>query len=516
MFSFISLYTPASAGFDSLFWNFFQKNLPFRRFFKISAFEKPPLPKKYDYCILKIMSDTTEYQNKLSTALEERRDWLEKTELPRLKEELRTYQTSFSSLYTIFLKKGLINEDPYKQETKIGEIAVPETGLFSEGDRTEALSIRLSNYDNQLDFLVNFYQFGVEFLNLDRIKRILGLVRYIDWVRLSTDAQTANTRAVAEITIQSKNGVDPIALSVISGSLGNLSKSTTTIVGILKGLAGFHKEFYKFEARNAIGNIPAAEANAGALRKKITAALPGKPFYPDLVEEIIKEDFSNDGPALREKVLKSLAVADNKPRAVKVKTSFKAILLEGVHAIGSVYSALNEIALKLDENASLLANQKKGMWEKIKEILQQMLNKEPEELIYEVAYIDPLRGMTVREKLNFHQFRSDMDRKNRILSSLGLHGAAQSRLEAMSEDQLTAFLEKTIRDVQSLHRTLTALDEYFKTEIPKEDREKVKGIKPELATIKNAVVRANQIRHDYSAQKEEEEQMRRLGISPEV
>jgi hypothetical protein len=462
------------------------------------------------------MPDINEYQNTLSAALEKRRDWLEKTELARLKEELRTYQTSFSSLYTIFLKKGLINEDPYKQEAKIGEIEVPDTGPFNEGDRTDALSIRLSNFDNQLDFLVNFYQFGVEFLNLDRIKRILGLVRYIDWIHLNPDAQTANTRAVAEITIQSKNGVDPIALSVISGSLSNLSKSTSAIIEILRGLAAFHKEFYKFEVRNAVGGISAAEANAGALRKKIAAAMPGKPFYPELAEEIIKEDFSGNGPALREKVLKSLAVADGKPKTAKVKVSFKAILLEGVHAIGSVCNTLNEIAVKFDENAVLLANQKKGFWEKVKKILQQMLNKEPEALVYEVTYIDPVRGMTVREKLDFYQFRSDMDRKKRILSSLGLRGAAQSRLDSMTEDQLTAFLEKTIRDVQSLHRTLTALDEYFKAEIPREDRDKVKGIKPELATVKNAIVKANQIRHDYSAQKEEEEQMRRLGISPEV
>jgi hypothetical protein len=43
----------------------------------------------------------------------------------------------------------------------------------------------------------------------------------------------------------------------------------------------------------------------------------------------------------------------------------------------------------------------------------------------------------------------------------------------------------------------------------------VKGIKPELATIKNAIVRANQDRYEYSAQKEEEEQMKRLGINQE-
>jgi hypothetical protein len=460
------------------------------------------------------MADANDYLTSLAAALAERRDWLEKTELVRLKEELRTYQTSFSSLYTIYLKKGLINEDPYKQETKIGELEVPDTGPFNDTERTEHLSIRLSNYDNQLDFLVNFYQFGVEFLNLDRIKRIIGLVRYIDWVHLTPDAHAANTKAVAEITNQSKLGVDPIALNVIGGSLSNLAKSTAAIMGILKELTDYHKEFYKFEVRTALGAISAAEANAANIRKKIAAALPGKPFYQELVDDLIKEDFSKDGPVLREAVLKSLAVEIAKPKTVKTPVSFKAILLEGVHVIGSVNFALTEIGPKLDENEALLANRKKNLWEKIRLLLRQMMNKEPDEVIYEVAHMDPTKGAVVRENIDFHRFRNEMDRKNRTLASLVSHGAAQPKLDVMPEEQLTSFLEKTIRDVQSLHRTLTALDEFFKTEAPKEDREKVKGIKPELATIKNAIVRANQIRHEYNAQKEEEEQMRRLGIAP--
>jgi hypothetical protein len=234
------------------------------------------------------------------------------------------------------------------------------------------------------------------------------------------------------------------------------------------------------------------------------------------VEEIIKEDYSPDGPALQQAILNSLKVADQTPKAAKAKVSFKGILLEGIQALGSASTTFNEISVKLGENEALLANQKKSFWEKFKNLIQQMMNKEPDEVIYDVEYMDPTKGIPVKEKVNFHLFRNEMDRKNRILASLGARGGAQAKLDAMSEDQLTAFLEKNIREVQSLHRTLTALDEFFKAEASREDRDKVKGIKPELAAIKNAIVRANQLRHEYSAQKEEEEQMRRLGISPEV
>ncbi|MDR2185061.1 MAG: hypothetical protein LBO80_05260 [Treponema sp.] len=453
------------------------------------------------------------YQQAHSEALNARGNWLEKTELPRLKEEFRTFHTAFASLYNIFIKKGLIHEDPYKQEAKIGEIEVPETGGFSDAERMEQLSIRLSNYDNQLDFLVNFYQFSVDFLTLDKIKRILGLVKFIDWVRFTTDSESYNTKAAVELVTQSRNGLDPLSLSLVNDSTANLYKCTGVILTILKELSEFHREAYKAELRTAItGGMSAAEASSAQIKKKFAAAMPGKPFYPDLVEELIKEDYSRDGPALREKALKQLAVPDTKPAAAKAAVSFKSILVEGIQAICSTAAILEETASRLDENEMLLQNRRQGFWEKIKKIMEQMLNKEPEAVIYDVEYLDSNKGTLVKEKVNFSSFRMDITKKTKSLTALNARVIAAAKTNTLAEAQLLQQLEKSIREVQSLHKTLGALDEFFKTEVDKADRDKVKGIKPELATIKNAIIKANRKKHEYSAQKEEEEQLKRLGV----
>jgi hypothetical protein len=159
------------------------------------------------------------YVETLQQVLASRKEWLEKEEMDKLKDELRNFHSSYASLYNIYLKKKIIDEDPYKQETKISELEVPDGSPFNEAKRIEQLSIRLANFDNQLDFLVNFYQLGIDFLNLDRIKRIVGLIRYIDWVSLSPDSQSLMTKAVSEISNSSKSGVDPITLSIIGESL---------------------------------------------------------------------------------------------------------------------------------------------------------------------------------------------------------------------------------------------------------------------------------------------------------
>jgi hypothetical protein len=462
------------------------------------------------------MVDNNDYQKTLAQALRARADVLESADLLKLKDELRIYHTGFASLYNLYLKKGLIHEDPYKQEAKIAELEVPSSASFSEAERLDQLTRRLANFDNQLDFLVNFYQFSVEFINMDRIKRILGLVKYIDWVRLTPDSQNPVTKALAEMTNQIKTGSDSLTMSVISESLSNLNKSINPIIGHLKGLADYQREAYKLDLRDVTTGMPAAEvSNTALLKKKMAQVKPGFPFYSDLVDEVIREDYSEEGPSLREAALKKLQVVDTKPKVVKAPVSFKNILLEGIQGLGGAAATLSEVTAKMDENQIVLQNQKRTFFEKLKRLMHQMFNKEPEAIIYEVEYVDSTKGIPVREKIDFYAFRSDLERKVRTLSPLAARGAAVSKLETVQEEQLVGFLERNIREVQTLHKMLGALDEYFKTAVGKEDREKIRGIKPELGTLKNAIIRANSKRHEYTAQKEEEEQMRRLGVLPE-
>ena len=462
------------------------------------------------------MADGSNYVKTLTEALNARAEWLEKTELPKLKEEFRLYHTGFASLYNLYLKKGLIHEDPYKQEAKIGELEVPSSASFTEAERMDQLTRRLANYDNQLDFLVNFYQFSPDFLTLDRIKRIVGLVKYIDWQHLTPDSTSPVTRAVAEMTNQIKVGTEPLTMSVITESLAHLNKCYTPIMGYLKALTDYQRESYKLELRDVIATMPQSDAaNLGALKKKFLQAKPGMSFYPDLVEEVIKEDYSNDGPALREEVLKKLAVADNKPKKEKAPVSFKNILVDGILGLGGTAATLTEITAKMDENEVILEHKKKTFIQMLKKVVKQMFNREPDPVIYTVEYLDPVKAARVQEKVNFQSFRAEIDRKIKTLLPMSARANVASKLEAMQEEQLIGFLERNVRELQSIHKILGALDEFFKAEVNKEDREKVRGIKPELATIKNAIVRANSKRHEYSAQKEEEEQLKRLGVNPE-
>ncbi|MDR0320645.1 MAG: hypothetical protein LBI28_04010 [Treponema sp.] len=458
-------------------------------------------------------ADITNYTTTLQEVLITRKDWLDRSELVRLKENLRAFQVSYASLYNIFLKKKLIDEDPYKQETKISELEVPESGAFQEAKRIEQLSVRLSNFDNQLDFLVNFYQLGMDFLNLDRIKRIVGLVRYIDWTGLSPDSQSLMTKAVSEMANTSKVGVDTLTLSIIGESLSKLSKTTVIVMTILKDLNKYFREEYKAGMRQSITqSMSASEATPENIKKKMPSAMPGSPFYRELIEEIIKEDYSENGTDLRDGVLNSLRVVETKQKAAKAAVNYKAILLDGIQVIGGASNSLAEISAKLADNQAVMDSRKKSFFETIKELIRQITNAEPPEVIYNVEFVDATKGVPVKEKVYFHSFMSDLDKKTKILTSF-VRGPAYTKLSNMTEEQIIGYLERNISDVQKIHKTLGALDDFFKANVVPADRGKIKGIKPELSALKNTFVKANQLRYDYSAQKEEEEQMKRLGVN---
>jgi hypothetical protein len=395
----------------------------------------------------------------------------------------------------------------------MGEISIPPAGSFPDSEKEDQLSVRLAAYDNQLDFLVNFYTLNVEFCTLERIKLILGLVKYIDWVRLSATSSSPMTAAMGSLVNQLRSGHDTLGAKVLTGIISTLSQLTGSIMADLKIIANFNRELYKLELGEMIGDkVPEGKIpTVGDIKKIFANEKPGHPFYSELAAEIIKEGFSPEGAAMREKVLKSMATAsETKTAAATEKKEFtsKVMLIDGIITISAIASTLLEISEKLEENKFLLENRKLSMWDKIKRVFSLAFNKEPDATYYEVEFNDG-EGKSVKKEVNFGDLLSTIERKAKNLSS----ASNPKRLEALPDEKLVKFLESSVKEARLLHKTINALDEYFKNTISQEDRPKIKGVKPELSTIKNAFVKAHEKYAEYLSVKDEEEQFKRLGIN---
>jgi hypothetical protein len=463
------------------------------------------------------MSDS-DFIRQLKDALDERKDWFDKTEIPKFKEEFRKFHAGISSLYSLFTNKGYINADPYKNDVQLSELSVPPAGPFTDTNRRDQLGIRLSALDNEIDFLVNFHEFSTDSFTQERIKVITGLVRYIDWMHLTPDGINVTTQALSEVVANLRHGMtDQITAKSLTDALAMLSGGTKPILNTLKLLSEYNRELYKYNMRlNVTSSMSASEATITNIKKKFSGLKNGAPFYSELVEEIIKEDYSADSKSLREKVLQKLAVETQAPKkAAKGPPSFKPVLIEALNIIGSAGTNLAEIRAKIIENSDLLENQRKGFWVKIKNLISQITSSEPDAIIYEIEYTDPARNTLVREKININAFYATLDKKISILSAISARGNAGKKLESMEENHLVELLQRNIKDVQNFHKTLGGLDEYFKNAVDKSSRSRVKGIKPELSALKNSITKAGERLVDYNAQKEEYEQFKKLGIDIE-
>jgi hypothetical protein len=459
-----------------------------------------------------------EFLLKLKDALDSRKEYLTRTELYKLREDFRAFQREISVLYVLLAKKGYIIEDPYKNETKVGDLQVPPTGNFTDSNKRDQLGMRLSMLDTELDYLVNFHEFSVDSFPQEEIKVMTGLVKYIDWVKLASPEANITTQAVNDAIFGIRQGAsDPIAYKTLADSLAMLSGCTKSILTVLKALSDFNREQYKYEIRIKITYaMSAEEATLPNIKKNFAAAKIKAPFYPDLVEEVIKEDYSQDSKRLHETTLRRLAPDEENNKPKKAPISFRPILMDGLNVIGASAQNLAEMLQKLDENSSLLKNQNNGFWDVIKKLIAMITSNEADDVVYDVEYTDPMKGVVVRDKLNYKDFFMAVEKKITILDAIAMNGSATKKLESMEERQLVELLQRNIKDVQNFHKTMGILDDYFKATADKSNRPKIRGIKPELSALKNTISKAYDRLKDYNAQKEEEAQFKRLGISPDV
>jgi len=466
---------------------------------------------------------SNDYTEVLEEALSNYRNYLETKLLPELQKNFRVYQSIFENLYNILLRKALIKENPYKYEEKITGIAVPRKGPFTDAEKQTEMSHRLSAFHSQIDFLNNYYTMTLDYIDLKEVKKLLGIVKYIDWINLSERSVNNTTGTLAEYLERIKKGNDSLASGIIKDTTQQLSKVTVEIISILKKFIVFHKENYKLEFRkrvipslqNEMQNItPEDESTLKCAKKIFIKEMSGYPYYPDLVKEILSEDYTEDHEKLKKAVLEKITAADENPKKKKKKDPpLKQILTDGLKILGASGINLSDAMVKLSSNSDALENRILTLGERFKLWILKAIRKKETGKIYEIEYFNAATGAGKKEKVNFELFKKTVAGKTVLFSKiLSKTTPLYKRLEMASEEQLLDLLNKNITDLQKIHRRMESLHTYFLSEVSREQRQKLKGIKLELGAVKNSIIKANKKRYEYISLKEEREQLKKLGI----
>ena len=467
-------------------------------------------------------NDMDNYLDSLKTAVKEKTDWFNFAELPKLLENYRLLHTCIKNIYSILLQRALITPDPYKLEKKISDITAPVDTPYSDADRGVVIGERFSEYESTIDYVCTYVKFSVEKLNIQKIKKLHDLNISFLWTNLSSNSTHPNTRGLAGLLVDARKGIQKITLSMLNDSASKASKSLAEIEAMLKELSDFYRETYKLNVRlkiqqNAAYNknlsSPAAET---AEIKKLFPSLMGKePYYGELIAEIVDEDLSAGKERLQAKVLDGLKIPEKQDeQQAQNEVNTKLLLLDSVHSLIILGAVYNEIVQKLLTNVKILEESHNSIFDKLKRLFRKAFNLKEPELIYTFLIVDAKKETKTQRDVDINLFISNLARKAGLYTLLENRNSGEYRkIFTAPEEIVLSFLTKQIAENNETLVLLNAADDYFKARAPSKLRESIKGLKIDLVTVKNAIIKSNARRAEYVSYVEDAERMRKIGIT---
>ena len=425
----------------------------------------------------------------LTEAVEERNKHIEHTVLPKLKEQFRMFHASLQSLMTVLIRKGLIQEDPYKTDHKTSDSMVTEDTEFGESERAVVVGIRMSELDNVLEYTNNYCEFSVTSLDFAEIKRLTDITRYVEWDNLSTNSLRPTTRSLANLMGRLRAGTDSLAAGILASALGNLGDGCRGITEQLKVLKAFQRERYKLELRTMVfprvsADDPLVADDPKSLRKVRSAfsqsGMNG-PFVPELASEVIAEESGPDADQKKSETLNGLRTKVDKPKKKNTQVPLRQILTDAIRSLAAASRALDAVLERLRDNAAIIQNRKQGLGVRFGQWVRKLIGNEPARKVYELEFMDEATGTRHRETIDLDNFLEMLHKKARIYGGiLAKSGSLWTKIEGASEDQLYQFVNKELGDVHLIHRRSNAFYGYFKAHTDKDEKRKLRGIKIEL------------------------------------
>ena len=466
------------------------------------------------------MESTTNFSETLAHHIAVQREEFNKRLLPQLQQNYAALGSVVKIFRTNVLKKGLVYDDPYKYDSRMSEIKVPSNEGFADSERAAVIGSRLAQYQTMLDFLANSYQFNCSFLTPQRISAMLALNKTFQWSSLNDNSTLPNTRAIAEICKSLHSVSDTLTGGLLRDSLGHLARLDTDINKTLRQLARLHREEYKLTVRKNIPSdfkVTQDELDSPikilkTLKKALSANDEKLPFYHDLVLEVLKEDYGSDSAHLQQEVLKHLNIAHKEDTKTNKKENMRPVLITGLRILGTTGNHFDNCLAKIMFNQDVLYKAHTTIFTKFLAALRRAFNMEEKKHEVTLLIKDPISNLQKKEIIIIEDFTENLAKIIRIFKAFSSGTSdIQQRLTGMNNEQLLEVVNKYIVICNGYLKTLGGLDDYYKA-ADLTLRSKMKGIKIELTTIRNAVIKANQCRAEYNASVEEYSNMKELGL----
>ncbi|HYW84334.1 MAG TPA: hypothetical protein VFB30_13815, partial [Spirochaetia bacterium] len=235
-----------------------------------------------------------------------------------------------------------------------------------------------------------------------------------------------------------------------------------------------------------------------ALRKTYGKEMQGRAWYPALAQELVAEETESDADARKARLLASLAIPEPLPVESGPPPEGKPILMEAVKILSRPHEELMTAVESLSETERLLQTREGGFGQALRRLFGRSQRPKADLHTYEITFSEPVKGTTKSEKVSFPQFAEETRKKATLLAAIAAGtGPAYKRIQTAPEASLAGFVDKQLNEMLLVHRRLASFNTLFQARANQAGRQGVRGIKLELLTIRNSIVKANQRRHEY-------------------
>ncbi|MGL1891908.1 MAG: hypothetical protein OCD02_09795 [Spirochaetaceae bacterium] len=445
-----------------------------------------------------------EYNEEVKELLESYHAKIESEVMPHLSEEFTKLYSNFVELIGKLKNKGLLKEDPYAKNSGVTELSLPDTEHFPDNESSWKVPERVSQYDAILSYITHNYVFSMNtfnFVELDKMKKFLD---YYDWKDLmNPTVPDLNTQSLGKIAISFRSSTqDSLVIKTFDQCADQISKSIESIMSKLKFILLYLKESYKLFIRVDILPI-VIQKHPDALESKILVLVCTeiKENYSYLklikkyITEVAKEEFSPEGNALKESVIKKLSIT--KKTEVKEKKEVKVDLTKDLVTllmeIGKIRIHLAASIDKMFQNHNNLLQREGSFIGKLFKKLSSILFNVIPKTFYQLK-ITNKKGTSKNLSLHFEQFYQDIKKLEYELIEFAEED--KTLMFINKHQNITQRIDKIIITIKKDVNILVSLDSYLKVEL-KNKNAKAKGIKPELTVIKSLINNIASLYRDY-------------------
>lgn len=427
------------------------------------------------------------------------------TKLLKVISSYNKFFSCFNKLFTTLNSEKILTVDPYGQEYNLKKLECPDSSPIAYNEEAYTISIRLTHYNSLLTYIKTADILDINILDPVKIDKVSKLIHYLDWNRLF-DPQPIeiNTEALNKVLFDyQKDRGQKYIIAALKASTSDIDKYSKEISGELESVKLYFNEKYKlWVRREVLPNVKLPPQLQGQNIKKAHDMISAKvlefnqPLYIELIGEILKEDFTNDGDDVKKSIVARLQNGDiTAPKAIKKhKEETPLQLLEkALSELSKMSSQTDSITQKLQENDEMIRDEKYSFIEKIIDYIKHILIGNKRKTYYRIKVQDSPELKVTEKELEFEKFIYSIKLLNKKLVELkNIESDLYLQFISRGEEEVQIKLHQLLSKSKYIYKNLCALNSFFKKGLNAS-----KGIQVELKVLLSSIDKSQAIYFEY-------------------